>query len=120
MFLSRLPPSLQLFFLLRLLFSFGPSSNIRDGKLTVQQQQEEATEEEEALPRARMLAGDNKDKKVELGSSARSLSRCAAAAAIANDAITNFARRSGERGKEERERDSGQPWWSVNESTNDD
>ena len=46
------PPSLQLFFLLRLLFSFGPSSNIRDGKLTVHQEEEKAVEEE-ALPLAR-------------------------------------------------------------------
>ena len=54
---------------------------------------------------------------------ARSLGRRAADGAIANDAITNFARRSGERGggqRRRRERDSGQPWWSVNESTNDD
>ena len=76
----------------------------------MQQQEEEATEGE-ALPRARKLAaGDNKDKKVELGSSARarSLGRRAADGAIANDAITNFARRPGERGegaeKEERAR----------------
>ena len=62
------------------------------------QQQEEEAAEEEALPRARKpaAAGDNKDKKVELGSSARSLGRRAADAAIANDAITNFARRPGE------------------------
>ena len=32
--------------------------------------QEEEAAEEEALPRARKPAGDNKDKKVELGSSA--------------------------------------------------
>ena len=101
------PPSLQLFFLLRLLFSFGPSSNIRDGKLTVQQ--EEAAEEK-ALPCARKLAGDNKDKKKSNWGRplARSVGRRAADGAIANDAITNFARRPGEgeteRGEEERAR----------------
>ena len=70
------PPSLQLFFPLRLLFSFGPSSNIRDGKLTVQQEEEKAAEEE-ALPRARKpAAGDNKDNKAERIQSSTARIKC--------------------------------------------
>ena len=92
------PPSLQLFFLLRLLFSFGPSSNIRDGKLTVEEG-EEAGGSSGVMARASRL-GTTRTKKVELGS-------FAAPSGGDDDTITNFARRPGERG--ERERDGMQP-----------
>ena len=123
LFLSRLPPSLQLFFLLRLLFSFGPSSNIRDGKLTVHQEEEKAVEEE-ALPlaRASRRRGGQQGQKSRIGV-VRSLVAPPPVPMPTTPLLTLLVAPERERGegrRRRRERDSGQPWWSVNESTNDD
>ena len=86
-------------------------------------QQEEAAEEK-ALPCARKLAGDNKDKKKS--NWGRPLARSVAAPPSVPLPTTPLLtllvapERERQRGGRRRERDSGQPWWSVNESTNDD